>query len=678
MIEIGTKIGGRYKVLALLGTGGMAHVYLARDLILDRDVAVKILRFDFQKNKEALRRFQREALSTTQLIHPNIVSVYDVDEDDGLQYIVMEYIEGTDLKEYIQHHGQTTPEDAIHIMSQVLSAMALAHQNRIIHRDIKPQNLLINKENTIKVTDFGIAVALSHTSITQTNSLLGSVHYISPEQARGSVTTTKSDLYASGIVLYELLSGEVPFDGESAVSIALKHFQEEIPSVRQMNPAVPQSLENVILKATAKEPADRYNSCEEMQQDLLTSLNPSRLNEPVFVPKAMLHETKVLTPIQPVKPIETKAVLITDESEEGQAAKKKERQNKKKGSKRGLLVLIFFILLVAFGALLAMMWFNRPPEEFEVPNVVNEEEATARAILTDLDFVIGDVETEYNPDVVEGSVIRTNPEAGEMLAVESEIELVISQGEEPVELYDYTGEKYSEVRSELRKKGIKVEREDVYDNSELNTVVSQSIEPDTEVIPSETTIVLQVSLGKEMFTMEDLAGYSRDKVESFANDFDLDLTIESEYSTDVAEGLVISQSLEPNSNFSASDSLTVVLSLGPVEPEILIFSKAITIPYKAPEAAPASPPNENANSNANNSNNGNNQSESSSSEVDKNNHIVIYMSDLDLQMTEAFREFNITEDTQVALNFRIREGETGSYRVERDGEVIMEEANLTE
>ncbi len=668
MIEIGTKIGGRYKVLALLGTGGMAHVYLARDLILDRDVAVKILRFDFQNNKEALRRFQREALSTTQLIHPNIVSVYDVDEDDGLQYIVMEYIEGTDLKEYIQQNGPTTPENAIHIMSQVLSAMALAHQNRIIHRDIKPQNLLINKENTIKVTDFGIAVALSHTSITQTNSLLGSVHYISPEQARGSVTTTKSDVYALGIVLYELLSGEVPFDGESAVSIALKHFQEEIPSVRQMNAAVPQALENVILKATAKEPADRYNTCEEMQRDLLTALNPSRLNEAVFIPEAMLHETRVLTPIQPATPVETKAVPIVEEPEEAEESKKNERQNKKKKSKRSILLIIFFILLAAFGALLAILWFNRPPEEVEVPNVVNQQEANARTMLTDLNFVIGDVETEYNPDVAEGAVIRTNPEAGEMQAVESTIDLVISQGEEPVELPDYRGEKYGDVRSELRSMGIKVEREDVYDDSDLNTIVSQSIAPETEVIPSETTVVLQVSLGKQTFTMEDMAGYSREEVESFTDEFGLDLTIESEYSADVAEGLVISQSLKPNSNFSAGDSVTVVISLGPAEPEIFIFSKAITIPYKAPTTPPRN----------NNGNSGNSQSESSSAEVEKNNHIVIYMSDLDHQMTEVFREFNITADTQVALNFRIREGETGAYRVERDGEVIMEEMNLKE
>ncbi|MGP6147665.1 Stk1 family PASTA domain-containing Ser/Thr kinase [Jeotgalibaca sp. A122] len=665
MIGVGTKIGGRYKVLSLLGTGGMAHVYLARDLILDRDVAVKILRFDFQNNKEALRRFQREALSTTQLIHPNIVSVYDVDEDDGMQYIVMEYIEGTDLKEYIQKHGKSTPEDAIHIMSQVLSAMALAHQNRIIHRDIKPQNLLISRDNTIKVTDFGIAVALSHTSITQTNSLLGSVHYISPEQARGSVTTTKSDIYALGIVLYELLSGEVPFDGESAVSIALKHFQEGMPSVRDKNAAVPQALENVILKATSKEPTDRYSTCEEMQQDLLTSLSPSRLKEATFVPVAMLDETKVLEPIKPLETVETKAVLIEDEPDSDKTAKKNERQNTQKKTKRGKLVTIFLVLFAALMVLLATLWLNRPPTQIEIPEVVNEDEETARRILSDLNFVIGDVHTQYHPDIDEGEVIRTNPESGELVDPETEIDLYISQGEEPVRLNDYVGAAYSQVRAELRDLGITVVREDVYDQSALGTIVKQSIAADTEVIPSETTITLQVSMEEEVFTMDNLAGFNQEQIEAFAGEFGLNLTIDTENSEDVAEGLMISQSISPRSNFRRGDELRVVISSGPAEPEIVVFSKAITIPYEAPKEESTSE-----------SSASDNESESSSS-VKTKNHIVIYMADLDHQISEVFREFDIDADTQVTLNFRIREGETGSYTVERDGEVIIEETELT-
>ena len=206
MIEIGKKLNGRYHIIGSIGSGGMANVYLAHDLILDRDVAVKVLRFDFQNDQAAIRRFQREALAATELVHPNIVSVYDVGEEDGLQYLVMEYVKGMDLKRYIQTHFPIPYSTVVDITQQILSAVAMAHEHRIIHRDLKPQNILIDEHGTVKITDFGIAIALSETSITQTNTMLGSVHYLSPEQARGSMATNQSDIYAVGIILYEMLS----------------------------------------------------------------------------------------------------------------------------------------------------------------------------------------------------------------------------------------------------------------------------------------------------------------------------------------------------------------------------------------------------------------------------------------------------------------------------------------
>ena len=241
MLEAGRTLNGRYKIKSLIGTGGMAAVYLAKDLILDRLVAIKVLRLDFRQNDDAMRRFRREALSATQLTHPNIVGVYDVGQSQEMNYIVMEYVEGTDLKDYVRQKGALHPIEAVRIMMQIVSAIAAAHQNRIIHRDIKPQNILIDKEGNVKITDFGIAVALSDTSLTQTNTLLGSVHYLSPEQARGGMATIQTDIYALGIVLYELLTGKVPFDGESAVSIALKHFQEPLPTIVNPTAMVPQS-----------------------------------------------------------------------------------------------------------------------------------------------------------------------------------------------------------------------------------------------------------------------------------------------------------------------------------------------------------------------------------------------------------------------------------------------------
>lgn len=314
MIEIGKKLNGRYHIIGSIGSGGMANVYLAHDLILDRDVAVKVLRFDFQNDQAAIRRFQREALAATELVHPNIVSVYDR-RRRWTTIFSHGICERNGLKTLHQTHFPIPYSTVVDITQQILSAVAMAHEHRIIHRDLKPQNILIDEHGTVKITDFGIAIALSETSITQTNTMLGSVHYLSPEQARGSMATNQSDIYAVGIILYEMLTGNVPFDGESAVTIALKHFQEEIPSVKMFDPGIPQSLENVVRHATAKDPSDRYKTANEMAEDLYTSLSASRLNEPAWEPTALLGETKVLTPIPEdiAEPEETTPVEVPED-----------------------------------------------------------------------------------------------------------------------------------------------------------------------------------------------------------------------------------------------------------------------------------------------------------------------------------------------------------------------------
>lgn len=291
---IGKRLSGRYKILRVIGGGGMANVYLARDMILDRDVAMKVLRFDFSNDDEFIKRFRREAQSATSLAHPNIVSIFDVGEEDGIYYIVMEYVEGNTLKQYIQQYAPLHPREALNIMEQIVSAIAHAHENHIVHRDIKPHNILIDPHGNVKVTDFGIAMALSSTTITQTNSVLGSVHYLSPEQARGGMANKKSDIYSLGIVLFELLTGRLPFDGESAISIALKHLQSETPSAKRWNATVPQSVENIILKAMAKDTFHRYESAEEMEADLSTALNPERLHEEKFVIPEDTEATKAI------------------------------------------------------------------------------------------------------------------------------------------------------------------------------------------------------------------------------------------------------------------------------------------------------------------------------------------------------------------------------------------------
>ena len=291
----GYTLNGRYRIIRALGEGGMANVYLAHDLILNRDVSVKLLRLDLRDDPSTIRRFQREALAATELVHQNIVQVYDVGEENGMQYLVMEYVEGTDLKAYIKDHFPIAYQEVIQIMEQILGAVQTAHEHNIIHRDLKPQNILIDQNRVAKITDFGIAVALSEHSLTQTNTVLGSVHYLSPEQARGGMATKQSDIYSLGIILYEMLTGTVPFEGETAVSIALKHFQSEIPSVREIDPRIPQALENVVLKATSKRPEDRYTDAASMAEDLKTSLSPKRAGELKFTPTSGDDgETKVL------------------------------------------------------------------------------------------------------------------------------------------------------------------------------------------------------------------------------------------------------------------------------------------------------------------------------------------------------------------------------------------------
>ena len=279
MIMKGQKISDRYQIIKAIGEGGMANVYLAYDTILDRDVAVKVLRGDLANDEKFVRRFQREALSASSLTHPNIVEVYDVGEDHGQYYIVMEYVEGRHLKDLIKKRGKLTLSEVIDIMLQITDGMSVAHDSYIIHRDIKPQNIMILENGLVKIMDFGIAMAMNSTQLTQTNSVMGSVHYLPPEQANGKGSTLQSDIYSMGIVMYELLTGKLPYKGDNAVEIALKHLKEPLPSIRDELPNIPQSVENIIIKATAKNPKNRYADAREMHNDLLTCLDESRANE---------------------------------------------------------------------------------------------------------------------------------------------------------------------------------------------------------------------------------------------------------------------------------------------------------------------------------------------------------------------------------------------------------------
>ena len=301
MITKGQKINDRYEIVKSIGEGGMANVYLAVDLILNRKVAIKILRGDLANDEKFIRRFQREALAASSLSHPNIVEMYDVGEDNGNYYIVMEYIEGKTLKQLLKKRGHLTVGEAVDIMLQITDGMVHAHDSYIIHRDLKPQNIMIQEDGQIKITDFGIAMALNSTQLTQTNSVMGSVHYLPPEQASGKGSTIKSDIYSMGILFYELLTGVLPFKGDNAVEIALKQMKEAIPSVRKQNPNIPQSVENIIIRATAKNPKNRYNDTREMYNDLKTCLDKDRQNVDRIVFKYPEHENEDTKKIPVIK-----------------------------------------------------------------------------------------------------------------------------------------------------------------------------------------------------------------------------------------------------------------------------------------------------------------------------------------------------------------------------------------
>lgn len=556
-MEIGQKIGGRYKIIELIGSGGMAKVYRAHDLILDRDVAVKVLRFDFQNDKEALRRFQREALAATELVHPNVVGVYDIGEDSGMQYIVMEYVKGTDLKNYIKQNYPISFDKAVDIMQQILSAVSLAHRHHIIHRDLKPQNILIDGAGNCKITDFGIAIALSETSVTQTNTLLGSVHYLSPEQARGGMATPQSDIYALGIILYELLMGDVPFDGESAVSIALKHFQSDIPSIREKNPRVPQALENVALRATAKDPKDRYRNVDEMAEDLSTVLSATRVNEPIFITPEMAKQAKVEMEKEK-EPTDENEMLVAE------SAKPTKKKKKKRHIFRWIVMII--ALLLAIGGCTALFYGGGKTRT--VPDVAGKTEGEARAILKENGIKVGKTQYQYSAKEEKDLVINTDPPKGTKVRRSNEVNLILSKGDHSIVLGNYVGKKYDDVVQDLLEEGLS--KDDIEKTEQLSTsfdkgtIIEQSPSSDSEIKAGSDKISFVVSAGSEGLPLKDLTGMSESEVRQYLEDNELNLVPQYESSSQ-DKGEVLSQDPSPDTKVNAGDSVFVTFSNGKAE-----------------------------------------------------------------------------------------------------------------
>ena len=570
MITKGQKINGRYEIIRSIGEGGMANVYLGYDTILDRNVAIKILRGDLSNDEKFVRRFQREALSASSLAHPNIVEMYDVGEDNGLYYIIMEYIEGKTLKQLLKKRGTLTLSEAIDIMLQLTDGMAHAHDSYIIHRDLKPQNIMIKDDGQIKITDFGIAMALNSTQLTQTNSVMGSVHYLPPEQASGKGCTIKSDIYSMGIIFYELLSGSLPFKGDNAVEIALKHMRDPLPSLREENPAIPQSIENIIRKATAKNPKNRYADARSMHEDLLTALDDDRMDEPVYQYKYPEHETDNTKRIKKLENIEDKKEAEEDKTDE--VAKKIDEEDlEEKKSNR-----VIIILAIVFGVLalaLITVFFIVPAFSNEkpvtIPECEGEKVSTCEKKLQALGLEVNTkIKTESSSEIDKNRVTRTDPEEGRSVKPGTVVTIYKSTGEEVYEIEDYTGKNYIEVQTILERNyglNVTVEKKEPTDSDkeyDEQEIIGQSLAAGSEVKKGDS-IILYIPDIVDKFPDMNAEGWSIEDVEAFCDKYNLVLEKKYQASTKDAPGKIIDQSRAPGSPIYEGRTLTVTIATEP-------------------------------------------------------------------------------------------------------------------
>ncbi len=569
---IGKRINDRYEILELIGGGGMAFVYKARDIILERDVAIKVLQPQFSSDEQFIKRFRREAQAATSLAHPNVVNIFDVGEEEDIYYIVMEYVKGPTLKELIQSKGAIPLEETVDIISQVMSAIAHAHANHIIHRDIKPHNILISLSNEAKVTDFGIARAMSSATITHTNSVMGSVHYLSPEQARGGVVNYKSDIYSLGIVLYEMVTGKLPFFGDTAVSIAIKHLQNEVPSPREINPSIPQSIENIILKSTAKDPFHRYASVQEMEEDIATALLPSRQNEPKFkLPQEDDEVTKAIPIIKEGmfgedsdKTIEVHSKQKTFPPSNNSGEKPPKKKSKKKKWLIAILLFLFFIVgttVAAFAILPSLL----KVEDVDVPNVLELEFDEAEQILMEAGLLVERVE-EYHDEILENFVVRQDPAGGSSVKVNTTVTLYVSQGREMVDMINLIGLQRSGVERLLENFAGTEFLESETDEYSEGTIIAQIPEAGTPVIPEEEIVYLTYSV-EPTVSLVNLEGYTEQAVREYLNENRLIGKFSLEYHDTVKEGHVISQSPAPFTRLKRGEEVNIQLSKGKKEPD---------------------------------------------------------------------------------------------------------------
>ncbi|MTT32318.1 Stk1 family PASTA domain-containing Ser/Thr kinase [Terrilactibacillus sp. BCM23-1] len=661
---IGRRLSDRYDILSHLGEGGMAVVYKAKDLILDRLVAVKILRHDFSNDEEFIRRFRREAESVASLSHPNIVSIYDIGEEDDCYFIVMEYVQGITLKKFIKSYSPVSFQEVVYIAKQIALALAHAHERGIVHRDIKPHNIIIDENENVKVTDFGIALGVTSATITYTNSILGSAHYISPEQASGGKATIKSDIYAFGIVLFELLTDRIPYPGSSPVTVAIKHLNDPFPYPKDFRHDIPQSLENIVIKSVEKNPNLRYDTMNELYEDLDTALDPNRLNEP----RREFHDG--ISPMESdstdkeetikIPPVPRNTETKTEEqnpNEDGNPSKK----IKKTKRKRFWLWISLLILMILIGASVAAFYV--------FPKLFYVQDTTVPDLkgMTYQNAVQHLKEKQLKPikrhvadnQIDKGKVARQDPESQTEVKVNSDVTIYVSTGAKKEILDNYIGYDRQSVLDLVRDKTYKqiVWKKEYSSTIPEGEVMKQDPSPGKKIIPSETTLELTYSAGEEEQSVPDLTGLSEDDAESKLDQLGLKMEVkDGDYSDNIDKGAVLEQTPQQGESLKKGSSVTVYLSKGKeLKPETI--KKTIKVELDQ---------------NQNDQNqNGQNQSDQNQTEQ-KPTHVQIIYTDAS-HNNETFVDEEISETKSYTIPLTIKPNESAHYQVLINGEVKKEE-----
>ena len=593
MIREGVYLGKRYEILGRIGSGGMADVYKGKDHKLNRYVAIKVLKSDYRKDEVFIKKFLSEAQAAAGLMHPNVVNVYDVGQDRGLYYMVMELVEGITLKDYIEKKGRLSAKETISISIQMVTGLQAAHNQHIIHRDIKPQNIIISKDGKVKVTDFGIARATTATQTIST-SVMGSVHYTSPEQARGGVVDQKSDIYSIGITMYEMITGHVPFDGDSTVSVALKHLQEEIKSPAEEVPDIPYSLECIIMKCTQKNPGLRYPDCAALLLDLKRSLVDPEGDFVVLgaaggdTDRTMVMSTAELEQVQGRGRgyADDDYDDYDDDDEDDRPRGRRQGQYDRRGRKNNVnpdTKRIMRILMIVAGVVIALLvlflvgnaagFFSGPgisatkEEMVKVPDVRGMTYEEAKDELQKHDLGIEKAaEEEPSNDYAKGEIKSQDPEAGKKVKKNSTVTVVISSGEpaEKVKVPNVVDKSEADAEKILQDAGLKVTKGEPQNSDTIaaGNVISSDPAADTEV-DEGTSVTIVISLGKEEVKVPDLRNRSSADAESALAAVGLVGSASQDYSDTVAAGNVISQSPESGTSVEKGSTVSYVVSLGP-------------------------------------------------------------------------------------------------------------------